>query len=53
MINHTLSELFDAMRSDMGVMSEHHWSEDALYLELINSDDEILRNYEIIFFEED
>lgn len=44
-----INALFEAMRNDLTVMSEHGDSEKSLELELINADDEILQEYAKIY----
>lgn len=44
-----IQELFDAMRSDMGVMAEHNDNEQSLLDELLTCDDDILEMYRDTF----
>lgn len=47
-----IQELFDAMRSDMGVMAEHNDNEQSLLDELLTCDNEIFETYKNTFLAE-
>lgn len=44
-----IEKLFEAMRNDINIMSEHGDSEKSLELELINADNDILQEYAKIY----
>ena len=44
-----VASLFDAMKCDMGVMSEHDDNETSLLMELLTCDDDIITEYKDAF----